>query len=69
MLQLERHAEYFIENQGVEKLIKIYVDFFKLDTVVLSTYKNLVLEVLICISHWKKAASQMTELITDPYYF
>lgn len=63
MLQLQRHAEYFVERQGVEKLIKIYVDFFKINSVVLSTYKNLILEVLICLAHWKKAATKMTEML------
>lgn len=69
MLQLEKHAEFFIEKNGVEKLIKIYVEFFKLNTVVLSTYKNLILEVFVSLSHWKKAAFQLTKKIPDSYYF
>ncbi len=68
MLQMKRHVELFISNNGVQKLIKIFVDFFKINSVVLSTYKNLCLEVLICISHWKKAAEIMTETIKDAYY-
>jgi hypothetical protein len=56
MLQLDRHADFFIEHSGVDKLIRIFVDFFKINSVVLSTYKNLILEVLICVSHWKNAA-------------
>ncbi len=63
MLQLQRHADYFVESQGLQKLIKIYVDFFQINSVVLSTYKNLILEVLISLAHWKKAAVQMTQIL------
>jgi hypothetical protein len=41
--------------------MNIFVSFYQSKAVVFSTFKNLVVEVLVSLSHWKDAAQIMVD--------
>lgn len=59
LAQLPRHANAIIDFGGVSQLSTLFLEFYKPNAVLFSTFKNLVLEVCIALSQWPTAAQRM----------
>ena len=52
ILQLGSHAKKFVEIGGVKSLIQLFIEFFSESSVILSSFKALMIEVLTALSFW-----------------
>ena len=59
LAQIPRHANLIIESGGVTQISQLFLQLNKSNVIYFSTFKNLVLEVCIALSHWPNAAQKM----------